>query len=42
MGPSGRAGHSMIYDNNKDVILLFGGVHDAGVQLRDTWELKIK
>ena len=29
MGPSGRAGHSMIY-NNKDMILLFGGVHDAG------------
>ena len=34
MGPSGRAVHSMIYDNNKNVIILFGGVHDAGVGFR--------
>ncbi|MHA2246529.1 MAG: Kelch repeat-containing protein [Candidatus Hodarchaeales archaeon] len=38
--PQGRSGHGMVYDSNRNMTLLFGGmVGNGGSVLRDTWEL---
>jgi hypothetical protein len=39
-GPSGRAGHSMVYDSRHDRILLFGGIGNTG-RMNDVWELTL-
>jgi hypothetical protein len=43
MGPIPRAAHSMVYDDDKNVAVMFGGTDNASNILGDTWELiKVK
>jgi N-acetylneuraminic acid mutarotase len=37
MGPPGRGLHSMVYDNDRKIIVLFSGV-DESRDFNDTWE----
>lgn len=41
MGPLGRGLHSMTYDSDRNLVVLFGGV-DESRDFNDTWELTIK
>ena len=42
MGPPSRAVHSMTYDDDKNVTILFGGIDNTSNLLGDTWELKVR
>ena len=41
MGPPDRGLHAMVYDNDRKIIVLFGGV-DESRDFNDTWKLTIK
>jgi hypothetical protein len=41
MGPPGRGLRSMAYDNDRKLVVLFGGI-DESRNFNDTWELTIK
>ena len=43
MGPSGRYGHALAYDSQRDRVVLFGGYAflPPGGYVSDTWELAI-
>ena len=36
-GPGARYGHELVYDESANRLVLFGGFHDDGVPLGDTW-----
>jgi hypothetical protein len=38
VGPQARSGYSLAYDENRGVVVLFGGQDTASVSLSDTWE----
>ena len=42
MGPPSQAVHSMTYDDDKNVTILFGGIDNTSNLLGDTWELKVR
>ena len=37
IGPSARSGHKMVYDSDRNVTVLFGGIANS-ICLNDTWE----
>ncbi len=37
-GPGLRAGHKMVYDANRSVLVMFGGASNTGAARNDTWE----
>ena len=41
MGPSSRGFHSMAYDDDRDLVVLFGGINESE-GFNDTWELRVR